>query len=97
MNSVAHRLLQYLKPYLQHGFQNIRERIASTLINIYECDLDFPKTSYASPPPKIADLLKEKDAEISILLGQLNIIEGRQFFRFFNIIYLTRIFKFSIS
>lgn len=80
MNTVAHRLLQYLMPYLQHGFQNIRERIASTLLNIYECDLDFPKSSYPSPPPKICDLLNTKRDEISTLMGPLNINEGKQIF-----------------
>uniref|UniRef100_A0A6B2EKU9 Proteasome activator complex subunit 4 n=1 Tax=Phlebotomus kandelakii TaxID=1109342 RepID=A0A6B2EKU9_9DIPT len=42
MNSIAQRLLDYLRPYLVHPFQNVRERLGSILINIFEADLTYP-------------------------------------------------------
>ncbi|XP_035894315.1 proteasome activator complex subunit 4A-like isoform X2 [Anopheles stephensi] len=73
MASVAHRLLDYLKPHLDHPFQSLRERLGNTLINIFEADLRFegyesklvsPQRSemFAYVMPKLAILL-QKDPE----------------------------------
>lgn len=69
MNSVAHRLLNYLRPYLDHPFQNVRQRIGSMLINIFEGDIEFPN---GNPPegPRIRDIIKEILPKIAILLEE---------------------------
>lgn len=56
----------YLRPYLNHNFQNVRDRLGSILINIFEGDLHFQG---ASEPecPRIGTFIREVVAEIQIL------------------------------
>ncbi|XP_068082035.1 proteasome activator complex subunit 4A [Anabrus simplex] len=50
------RLLEFLKPYLSHPFQNIRERVGSMLSNIFDGDSVFFEEE--SPvAPRVADLV----------------------------------------
>lgn len=72
MGSVAHRLLNYLRPYLNHQFQNVRERIGSTLINIFEGDLQFD-VSFPSNSPKMADMLSEVKNDFELLYKDENL------------------------
>lgn len=66
MISVADRLLIYLTPFFNHPFQNVRERIGSTLINIFENDLNFGST-LPSNLPQIRDLFESKKIEFALL------------------------------
>ncbi|KAG5672273.1 hypothetical protein PVAND_002412 [Polypedilum vanderplanki] len=66
MVSVARRLLTYLTPFLDHPFQNVRERIGSTLINIFENDLNFGDELPACLP-QIRHLLEMKKNELTLL------------------------------
>lgn len=58
MDSFAHRLLAYLKPHLNHSFQNVRTRLGSILINIFEGDIQFEG---GNPPlcPRIVDMISD--------------------------------------
>ncbi|XP_059622095.1 proteasome activator complex subunit 4-like [Phlebotomus argentipes] len=66
MNTIAHRLLDYLRPYFVHPFQNVRERLGSILINIFEADLTYPGGNEPQSP-------RMKDF-ISGILPQLQIL-----------------------
>ena len=77
MGSVAHRLLAYLRPFLNHPFQNVRERIGSTLINIFENDLCFPGAEQTNFSPRIADLIQSRAEEFALLRVQDNINHGK--------------------
>lgn len=56
----------YLRPYLNHSFQNVRERLGSILINIFEADLKFLN---APEPecPRIKDIMGEVVTKIQAL------------------------------
>lgn len=57
---------EYLRPYLNHSFQNVRERLGSILINIFEADLKF----FDAPEPecpRIKDIIGEVIAKIQVL------------------------------
>lgn len=58
--------LDYLRPFLNHPFQNVRERLGSILINIFEVDLIFKESS---PPecPRIKDFIDEMLQKFAIL------------------------------
>jgi proteasome activator subunit 4 len=68
MNSVSIRLLEYLHPFLSHEFQNIRQRISTTLINIFENDICLPKSKLNSAP-KIKNLIESYRNEFSLLFN----------------------------
>lgn len=60
MGELLHRLLAFLRPYLTHPFQNVRERLGSVLTNVFLCDLDFDgKRTSNQRNPRIADLIEE--------------------------------------
>lgn len=77
MGSVAHRLLEYLRPFLNHPFQNVRERIGSTLINIFENDLNFPGSEQTNFSPRIVELIESRAQEFELLRTQENINHGK--------------------
>lgn len=67
MESFCHVfLLEYLRPYLNHSFKNVRERLGSILINIFEADLKFVD---APEPecPRIKDIINEVVQKIQVL------------------------------
>ncbi|GAB0097686.1 proteasome activator complex subunit 4A-like [Sergentomyia squamirostris] len=66
MNTVAQRLLDYLKPYFVHPFQNVRERLGSILINIFEADLTFPGGNEPHCP-RMKDFIQEILPRLQIL------------------------------
>lgn len=76
MGKVAHTLMDYLRPFLNHPFQNVRERIGSTLINIFENDLNFPGSQPPTFSPRIADLINSRAGELVLLHEQENINHG---------------------
>lgn len=59
-------LLEYLRPYLNHSFKNVRERLGSILINIFEADLQFVD---APEPecPRIKGIINEVVQKIQVL------------------------------
>lgn len=59
-------ILEYLRPYLNHSFKNVRERLGSILINIFEADLRFVD---APEPecPRIKDIINEVVQKIQVL------------------------------
>uniref|UniRef100_A0A336KJE2 CSON009560 protein n=1 Tax=Culicoides sonorensis TaxID=179676 RepID=A0A336KJE2_CULSO len=87
MNSVSKRLLTYLTPYLDHSFQNIRERIGSILINIFEADLQFRDGPEPESPrvgkmieglmPRFEVLLKEKPKELTMGTEKMEVDEDK--------------------
>lgn len=77
MGSVAQRLLDYLRPFLNHPFQNVRERIGSTLINIFENDLCFHGEESSNYSPRIADLIGSQAEQFALLRTQENINHGK--------------------
>lgn len=79
MGSVAHRLLNYLLPFLNHPFQNVRERIGSTLINIFENDLPFVNAESSNYSPRMIDLLESKQQEWKLLREEENGNHGETF------------------
>ncbi|XP_058840319.1 proteasome activator complex subunit 4B-like [Topomyia yanbarensis] len=70
MTSVAKRLLEYLRPYLNHSFQNVRERLGSTLINIFEADLRFDGVRSLGLSPKIKDMIMYVKPRLAVLLDE---------------------------
>jgi len=50
-----------------HRFQNVRERLGSMLINIFEADLQFPGGSEPECP-RIKDIITELLPRLQILL-----------------------------
>ncbi|XP_055545788.1 proteasome activator complex subunit 4A-like isoform X2 [Wyeomyia smithii] len=70
MTSVAKRLLEYLRPYLNHSFQNVRERLGSTLINIFEADLRFNGQRGLELSPKTTDMIDYVMPKLRVLLSE---------------------------
>ncbi|XP_053680435.1 proteasome activator complex subunit 4B-like [Anopheles nili] len=68
MASIAHRLLDYLKPNLDHPFQNLRVRIGNTLINIFEGDLRFEGYEHRAIFPRRSDMIACIMPKLAILL-----------------------------
>lgn len=69
LNSVSHRLLTSLRPYFDHPFQNIRERLGSILINICEADLEFTNGS-APESPRMKYFIAECLPRLQVLLNE---------------------------
>lgn len=65
-NILGFFFIEYLRPYLNHSFKNVRERLGSILINIFEADLKFVD---APEPecPRIKDIISEVVQKIQIL------------------------------
>lgn len=60
----------YLKPYLNHSFQKVRERLGSIFINIFESDLNF--VGAAEPEcPRIKNMMAEVVEKIQILKQEM--------------------------
>ncbi|XP_041764682.1 proteasome activator complex subunit 4B-like isoform X1 [Anopheles merus] len=68
MASVAHRLLDYLKPHLDHPFQSLRERLGNTLINIFEGDLRFEGYECRAISPQRSEMIAYVMPKLAILL-----------------------------
>lgn len=66
MNSVAHRLMDYLRPHLGHQFQNVRQAIGFMLVNVMEMDFQYP-AGPAPGCPRVAVFLRDVLVRIEIL------------------------------
>ncbi len=66
---MLHRLLEFLRPYCSHPYQQVRDRMGSVITNIFLNDLDFPGRGEASNKrsPRIADFLAEVAPQLEIL------------------------------
>lgn len=65
---IKYSFADYLKPYLNHSFQNVRERLGSILINIFEADLKF--VDGPEPEcPRINDIISDVVQKLQPLLG----------------------------
>lgn len=67
---LLNRLLNFLKPYLRHPFQNVRDRIGSVLTNIFLNDISFEspgekKSNQRSP--NISAFIREVLPELELL------------------------------
>ncbi|XP_063231181.1 proteasome activator complex subunit 4-like isoform X2 [Bacillus rossius redtenbacheri] len=63
------RLLEYLKPYLTHPFQNVRERLGSVLTNIFETDLVIGEGA-GTRSPHIGQFMSEITPQLEVLYQQ---------------------------
>ena len=59
VGSLLHRLDTFLRPALNHPFQNVRERLGSVLANIYAMDIEFPSGPGGTLSPRLSVLLEE--------------------------------------
>merc|ERR1719186_2323673 len=53
---LLHRLDKFLRPFLTHPYQNVRERLGSVLANIYALDLEFPQGPAGNSSPRVKEL-----------------------------------------
>jgi proteasome activator subunit 4 len=66
VSELLHRLLNYLKPFLTHPFQNVRERLGSVMTNIFELDIQLHNGS-RTPSPHIAAFIAELIPKLTVL------------------------------
>jgi len=59
VGSLLYRLDQFLKPFLTHPYQNVRERLGSVVSNIYAMDIQFPSGTGGILSPNLSDLVAE--------------------------------------
>eukprot|EP00094_Tigriopus_californicus_P000230 TCALIF_00223-PA protein Name:"Similar to psme4 Proteasome activator complex subunit 4 (Xenopus laevis)" AED:0.06 eAED:0.06 QI:66/0.84/0.71/1/0.84/0.85/14/306/1826 len=69
---LLHRLLAFLKPFLTHPYQNVRERIGSVLTSIFYEDLEYEKEDPDKPKrcPRVADFVNELVPQLEILCDE---------------------------
>lgn len=72
---LLHQLLEYLKPYLTHLYQNVRIRLGSVLTNIFMMDIDLPSGQKTSCPRR-SDFVATILPRLKILETEL--IQGSQ-------------------
>ncbi|XP_021936150.1 proteasome activator complex subunit 4B-like isoform X2 [Zootermopsis nevadensis] len=66
VSELFHRLLNYLKPFLTHSFQNVRERLGSVISNIFEPDIVLHDGNCTSSP-HIAAFVSELMPRLAVL------------------------------
>nr|CAD7425108.1 unnamed protein product [Timema monikensis] len=66
VSELFNRLLNYLKPYLTHEFQNVRDRLGSVLTNIFETDVVIGNGT-RTLSPHISDFVAEIIPQLDIL------------------------------
>lgn len=76
VSELLHRLLNYLKPFLTHPFQNVRERLGSVMTNIFGPDIQLHSGS-STASPHIAAFISELIPKLTLLyqIGR-NTLEG---------------------
>ncbi|KAK6639500.1 hypothetical protein RUM43_007773 [Polyplax serrata] len=69
------RLLTCFDPYLSHPFQNVRERIACALVNIFQADITFAGSITLGPHPEdfMASIVKKLDVLFSLTNSAVNV------------------------
>jgi hypothetical protein len=63
-----------VRPYLNHSFQNVRERLGSILTNIFEADLQFAGAA-APECPRIRDFIDEMMPKMTVLLTESPVVK----------------------
>lgn len=63
---LINRLLEYLKDYLSHEFQNVRDKISSCLTTIFCKDIAFPNGSITNCP-RVCDFFKHVMPKLNVL------------------------------
>lgn len=71
VSELLYRLLNLLRPYLNHPYQNMRDRLGSVLTNIFLHDIDLPGGSVSSSP-RVKDFVDEILPQLSLLLDNGN-------------------------
>lgn len=66
ISELSHRLFTYLQKYLIHPFQNVRDRVSSVLVNIFETDMLFPGGNPTNSP-RIEDFVKDVVVRLEVL------------------------------
>lgn len=59
IGSLLHRLDHFLKPFLTHPYQNVRERLGSVVSNIYAMDIQYPSGTGGMLSPNLSTLVTE--------------------------------------
>lgn len=81
VSELLFRLLNILRPYLNHPYQNMRDRLGSVLTNIFLHDIQIPGGTKSFSPrvenfvyeilPQLAPLLDNGNADSSVKLIQV--------------------------
>lgn len=71
VSELLFRLLNLLRPYLNHPYQNMRDRLGSVLTNIFLHDIDLPG-GMVSSSPRVKDFVDEILPQLSLLLDNGN-------------------------
>lgn len=67
VSELLYRLLNLLRPYLNHPYQNMRDRLGSVLTNIFLHDIEIPGGT-ASSSPRVKDFVDEILPQLALLL-----------------------------
>jgi len=67
IGSLLHRLDAFLRPFLTHPYQNVRERLGSVVANIYALDISFSGGSAGCSSPALAPLAAEVFPQLTMM------------------------------
>ena len=67
IGSLLRRLSAFLRPFLTHRYQNVRERLGSVVANIYALDISFPGSSHTNCSPALAPLVAEVLPQLAMM------------------------------
>lgn len=71
VSELLFRLLKLLRPYLNHPYQNMRDRLGSVLTNIFLHDIELPGGTVSSSP-RVQDFVNEILPQLALLLDTKN-------------------------
>jgi len=66
VSELLSRLLDVIRPYLNHPYQNMRDRLGSVLTNIFLHDLQIPGGTISSAP-RVKDFVDEIIPQLAAL------------------------------
>ena len=67
IGSLLHRLDAFLRPFLTHPYQNVRERLGSVVANIYALDISFPGAISSNYSPLLGPLVEEVLPQLAMM------------------------------
>lgn len=67
IGSLLHRLDVFLRPFLTHPYQNVRERLGSVVANIYALDISFSGGSAGGSSPSLAPLVADVFPQLAMM------------------------------
>ena len=81
---LLHRLVDFMRPYLSHPYQNVRDRIGSVLTNIYLSDIEYPDRKERSNKrnPNIAAFMAEVRYFLGYFITYAGLCESSAFWNF---------------